>query len=70
MIGKRKILQDKIESIDASLMLDDGSVDLREQRVLTVKELTDLDHISRVELAQKEKVQWGIEGDENSSFFS
>ncbi|XP_023754992.1 uncharacterized protein LOC111903450 [Lactuca sativa] len=50
-ISKRKTLQDEVEEIDASLMLDGGSADLREQRVSAIKELTDLDHLSGVELA-------------------
>ena len=46
LISKRKLLQDKVKEIDTSLMLDGGSADLREQRVLAIKELTDMDHLS------------------------
>ncbi|KAL7607317.1 hypothetical protein Lser_V15G19901 [Lactuca serriola] len=56
LISKRKILQDKVEEIDASLMFDGGSANLHEQRVSATKQLTYLDHLSRVELAQKVKV--------------
>ena len=29
----------------------------------------DLDHISHMDLAQKSRVRWGVEGDENSGYF-
>lgn len=35
-----------------------------------MKEMVDLDHSSHLELVQKAKIQWSIEGDENSGFFS
>lgn len=50
-------------------MVDDGSPTLCEQHIIVPKELTDLNHMSRVDLAQKAKIQWGIEGDENSGYF-
>ena len=56
--------------INASLMFNDGIAELHERRVLVLKELLELKHVSRVVLAHKVKVQWSIEGDENSGFFS
>lgn len=55
----RKNLQIFLESIDSSLMEEDGSATLKEQRV---------DHLTHIDLAQKAKIQWIIERDENSSF--
>ena len=63
------MLQDSLESIDDQIMEGDGSASLRELRVMTLKELNELDHLSNVKLAQKAKVKWGIEGDENSGYF-
>nr|KAJ0185547.1 hypothetical protein LSAT_V11C900460230 [Lactuca sativa] len=54
-------LQQVLESIDASLMGD--------RRVTITKDITNLDHITNLDLAQKAKIQWGIEGDENSCYF-
>lgn len=34
-----------------------------------LKNIIDLDHAMNMELAQKVKVKWGVEGDENSGFF-
>ncbi|XP_042753286.1 uncharacterized protein LOC122195450 [Lactuca sativa] len=67
--SKRKMLQDSLESIDARIIEGDGSASLRELRVMTLKELNELDHLSNVDLAQKAKVKWGIEGGENSGHF-
>ncbi|KAL7616301.1 hypothetical protein Lser_V15G00712 [Lactuca serriola] len=67
--SKRKNLQDLVESIDIRLMEYEGSANLREQRVSLLKEISDIDHLAQVDLAQKAKIQWGIEGDENSKFF-
>ncbi|KAL7597062.1 uncharacterized protein LOC111904184 [Lactuca sativa] len=70
MVGiKRKNMQDLLETIDSSIMEDEGYAILREQRVSLLKEMSDLDHLLQVDLAQKAKIQWGDEGDENSIFF-
>lgn len=52
-----------IKSIDSQLMGNDDSTTLREQHVSLLKDIT------HVELAQKAKIQWYIEGDENSGIF-
>ena len=60
MVGsKRKNLQDLLESTNIRRMEDEGSANLREQRVSLLKELSDLDHLVQVDLAQKAKTQWG-----------
>ena len=49
MTGKSKILKEELEANDASLMINEGTVDLRQCRFSVLKELLDLEHISRVE---------------------
>nr|KAJ0208379.1 hypothetical protein LSAT_V11C500277190 [Lactuca sativa] len=44
--NKKKNVQEILEFIDRRLMIDDGSPDLREQRVSLLKEMSDLDHSS------------------------
>lgn len=51
------------------LMEDACTTTLHDQLVTILKELIDLDLLRQVELSQKAKIQWGIEGDENSGFF-
>lgn len=66
---KKKNLQDMIESIDGRLMGEDVSDSLREQEVFLLKEMSDIDPITQLELDQKVKLQWDIEGDENWGYF-
>lgn len=70
MDSKIKLLLDKIESIDAILMGGDGSANLREQRVFILKELTDLDHLSRLNLNQKAKFTGVLRGMRTQVFFT
>ena len=62
LLGKSRLLKEEIESIDAYLMLNDRTAELHQHRVSVIKELSDLDRILRVDLAQKAKVQWSVEG--------
>lgn len=56
-------------SIDVHLM-DDGGLDtLYEKKNLIQKELTNLNHLSQVDLTQEAKIQWVFDGDENIGFF-
>lgn len=57
------------DMLDVCLMDDNGDSAVREHRLTLVKDMSELHHLSRVELAKKAKVQWSIGGDENSSFF-
>ncbi|XP_023771251.1 uncharacterized protein LOC111919929 [Lactuca sativa] len=57
VVSKRKNLQDLLDSIDTTLMDDEGSANLREQRVSLTKELSDLDHLVQADLAHKAKIQ-------------
>jgi len=53
----RKILEGVIteEEIDARLKL--------------VKQLRDIEHLEAMDISQKVKIKWGVEGDENSKYF-
>lgn len=61
-MGKSRLLKEEIESIDAYLMINDGTAELHQHRVSVLKELSNLDRFSRVDLAQMEKVQWSVKG--------
>lgn len=57
LVTKKKNLQDLIESIDSRLMDGEGSSTTREQRVSLLKEVSELDHLAQLDLAQKAKIQ-------------
>lgn len=52
---KRKEIHDLLESIDVCLMDDSSSATLRERRISTQKEITDLDHFSHVDLNRRRR---------------
>ncbi|GJW36657.1 RNA-directed DNA polymerase, eukaryota [Tanacetum coccineum] len=66
--GKAKYKED-LEALDAAINNGDGSVETVTKRMEVVKSLQDIDKLQAMEMAQKAKIKWSIEGDENSSFF-
>ena len=62
-------MQQRIDVLDAQLMEDGGTAEIRQSRITASQEMREMDHIAHMDLAQKEKVRWGVEGDENSGFF-
>ncbi|GJU45029.1 RNA-directed DNA polymerase, eukaryota [Tanacetum coccineum] len=62
-------IQMKIQNIDKHIDIGECGEDLLSTRRLLCKELLDIDNVEVKELAQKEKVKWAIEDDENSKFF-
>nr|GEU58001.1 RNA-directed DNA polymerase, eukaryota, nucleotide-binding alpha-beta plait domain protein [Tanacetum cinerariifolium] len=59
LLKKLKTLKDKGE----------GTPDILEERLNIMNNLSSLEKIYSLELAQKAKVKWSIEGDENSKYF-
>ncbi|GKC83167.1 RNA-directed DNA polymerase, eukaryota, partial [Tanacetum coccineum] len=66
--GKAKYKED-LEALDAAIDNGDGSVETVTKRMEVVKSLQDINKLQAMEMAQKAKIKWSIEGDENSSFF-
>nr|GEW59182.1 RNA-directed DNA polymerase, eukaryota [Tanacetum cinerariifolium] len=62
-------IQMEIQNIDRQLDIGEYGEDLLSTRILLCKELLDIDNVKVKELAQKAKVKWAIEGDENLKFF-
>ncbi|GJV78503.1 RNA-directed DNA polymerase, eukaryota [Tanacetum coccineum] len=62
-------LKKKLADIDS--IVDKGEVtsDVLEVRLDTMNSLTKLENMESIELAQKAKIKWSIEGDENSKYF-
>ncbi|GJW87966.1 RNA-directed DNA polymerase, eukaryota [Tanacetum coccineum] len=59
-------LKKKLAAIDSSLDKEDATSDALEDRLNTMNNLTNLERMESLELAQKAKIKWSIEGDENS----
>ncbi|GJV81323.1 RNA-directed DNA polymerase, eukaryota [Tanacetum coccineum] len=62
-------LKKKLAAIDSSLDKGDAASDALEDRLNTMNNLTNLERMESLELAQKAKIKWSIEGDENLKKF-
>ncbi|GJY56640.1 RNA-directed DNA polymerase, eukaryota [Tanacetum coccineum] len=67
--NQKKSLKIMLVDIDSSLDKGDVSSDNLEKRMNIKHELTVLENMDSLELAQKAKIKWSIEGDENSKYF-
>ncbi|GJU22042.1 RNA-directed DNA polymerase, eukaryota [Tanacetum coccineum] len=67
---KAKItIQSKLSDIAKILDQGNSNEEILSDRSLLLKELNDINSIDSLEAAQKSKVRWAIEGDENTKFF-
>ncbi|GJU12016.1 hypothetical protein Tco_1134412 [Tanacetum coccineum] len=62
-------LKDKVEVLDAKAKNGCLVNHEIETRISLLKQLEDHNHIKRLDLMQKAKIKWAIDGDENSKFF-
>ncbi|GKE66861.1 hypothetical protein Tco_1521022 [Tanacetum coccineum] len=58
-----------LEDLDSIIDKDEGNDEVVNARMEVVKSLQTIDNLQAVEMAQKAKIQWAIEGDENSRFY-
>nr|GEW11707.1 RNA-directed DNA polymerase, eukaryota [Tanacetum cinerariifolium] len=65
----RKVIQDSFIEIDLRLDKGNGLLDDLTKRANLFRDLKDIDHKDSIDLAQKAKIKWAVEGDENSKFF-
>nr|GFC61910.1 RNA-directed DNA polymerase, eukaryota [Tanacetum cinerariifolium] len=56
---------------DIDILIDEKKVDqeLLNKRMNVINSIHDLEKLEATEIAQKAKIKWSIEGDENSKFF-
>ncbi|GJW49971.1 RNA-directed DNA polymerase, eukaryota [Tanacetum coccineum] len=67
--NKKRMLQQELgvldSNIDKGIMTDDILI----QRTEVCKSLKDMEKLYSLEMAQKAKIKWAVEGDENSKYF-
>nr|GFB76929.1 RNA-directed DNA polymerase, eukaryota [Tanacetum cinerariifolium] len=61
-------LKKKLADIDSVLDKGEATSDMLEDRLDAMNSLTKLEKMESIELAQKAKIKWSIEGDENSKY--
>ncbi|GKB87231.1 RNA-directed DNA polymerase, eukaryota [Tanacetum coccineum] len=62
-------LGEELQAVDVIIDKGEGTDEVVKQRMDILKNLQDMDKIFSMELVQKAKIKWSIEGDENSSFY-
>ncbi|GJY02841.1 RNA-directed DNA polymerase, eukaryota [Tanacetum coccineum] len=65
----KKTLKAELAEIDLLLDKGEGNSDVLNKRMSVSKSLQDLDKLESMEVAQKAKIKWAIEGDENSKYY-
>ncbi|GKD47616.1 RNA-directed DNA polymerase, eukaryota [Tanacetum coccineum] len=66
--SRTKLISD-LEVVDTRIDKGYGTVEDIKSRVELLCKIQDIDKLKSIEMAQKIKVKWAVEGDENSSFF-
>ncbi|GJV59409.1 RNA-directed DNA polymerase, eukaryota [Tanacetum coccineum] len=66
---QKKTLKEKLADIDLLLDKGKGDSDVINQRASIFKSLQDIEKLDSKEVAQKVKIKWAIEGDENSKYY-
>nr|GEZ79698.1 RNA-directed DNA polymerase, eukaryota, reverse transcriptase zinc-binding domain protein [Tanacetum cinerariifolium] len=67
--NKRRVLQQELGHLDLSIDKGNTSVSILQQRMEVCKSLKEMDKLISMEMAQKAKIKWAVEGDENSKYY-
>ncbi|GKE49213.1 hypothetical protein Tco_1480471, partial [Tanacetum coccineum] len=67
--NSRRILKDELADLNVIIDKRDGDDDIVNKRTNVVRTLQDLEKLHSLEMAQKTKIKWAIEGDENSKYY-
>ncbi|GJT47648.1 RNA-directed DNA polymerase, eukaryota, reverse transcriptase zinc-binding domain protein [Tanacetum coccineum] len=67
--NNKKILKEQLAEIDSLLDKGEGNVETLNNRADIFNSLQDIDKLESIELDQKAKIKWGIEGDENTKYY-
>ncbi|GJW22761.1 hypothetical protein Tco_0033383, partial [Tanacetum coccineum] len=66
---KKKDLKEELSDIDSLLDKGEGNPDVINKRDTICKSLQDIEKLDSIEMAQKFKIKWSIEGDENAKYY-
>nr|GEW11130.1 RNA-directed DNA polymerase, eukaryota [Tanacetum cinerariifolium] len=61
--------KEELEALDADIDKGNGSDEIVNKRMEVINSMHHIDKIQAMDMAQKAKIKWSIEGDENSRFF-
>ncbi|GJR25987.1 RNA-directed DNA polymerase, eukaryota [Tanacetum coccineum] len=65
----KKTLKAEIADIDLLIDKGEGDPEVLNKRLFVTKSLHDIEKLASMEVTQKTKIKWEIEGDENSKYF-
>ncbi|GKB71803.1 hypothetical protein Tco_0933215, partial [Tanacetum coccineum] len=65
----KRYIQNNVTILDTNIDQRRCTEEMVNERSNLLKELQDLNSITSLDMAQKAKIRWAIEGDENSKFF-
>ncbi|GKC43963.1 RNA-directed DNA polymerase, eukaryota, reverse transcriptase zinc-binding domain protein, partial [Tanacetum coccineum] len=69
LINRKRTLKSDLADLDLIIDKGCGDVEIVNKRANVVRSLQELENLQSLEAAQKSKIKWAIEGDENSNFF-
>ncbi|GJW16088.1 RNA-directed DNA polymerase, eukaryota, reverse transcriptase zinc-binding domain protein [Tanacetum coccineum] len=68
-INRKRTLKSDLADLDLIIDKGCGDVEIVNKRANVVKSLQELENLQSLEAAQKSKIKWAIEGDENSKYY-
>nr|GEY20369.1 RNA-directed DNA polymerase, eukaryota [Tanacetum cinerariifolium] len=61
--------KEELEALDAAIDKGNGYDEIVNKKMEVINSMHHIDKIQAMDMAQKAKIKWSIEGDENSRFF-
>ncbi|GJU94484.1 RNA-directed DNA polymerase, eukaryota, reverse transcriptase zinc-binding domain protein [Tanacetum coccineum] len=68
-INRKRTLKSDLADLDLIIDKGWGNVEIVNKRANVVRSLQELENLQSLEAAQKSKIKWAIEGDENSKYY-
>ncbi|GKG17872.1 hypothetical protein Tco_0372170, partial [Tanacetum coccineum] len=68
-INRKRTLKSDLADLDLIIDKGCGDVEIVNKRANVVRSLQELENLQSLEVVQKSKIKWAIEGDENSKYY-